>query len=146
MVTEHTCKSCGYQKTHCQCNPFVNDDLTELELNQRKLRDQYTKENSQFDESEYVRKLVQGSTLRYSISDGEQLSKYIERLRVHVEMQAEKNVKKHIHNMGRGCWFTHKDKMGEGCFMCEDLNLYHYLFTLIEYLSAKYPNTTIKST
>jgi len=122
---------------------FFDKEMERLERQQKDLHDQYSQENTEFNEHEYVRKLRVGSMLKYGLSSGETLSKYYPRLRAHIDIQAEKNIRTHVKNNGRGCWFTHEDKFGVGCFMCEDLNLMHYLASIIGYFTQKYPDETI---
>ncbi len=124
-------------------NSFYKDEMERLERQQRGLRDNYNQENIEFNEHEYVRKLRVGSMLKYGIAANEPLNKYIIRLSAHVDIAAEKNINTHVKNNGRGCWFTHKDKFGVGCFMCEDLNLNHYLMSIISYFANKYPEEKI---
>lgn len=117
--------------------------MERIERQQKQLHDQYNQENMEFNETEYVRKLRTGSMLRYGLASGEELEKYYTRLRIHVDNAAEKNIRTHVKNNGRGSWFTHEDKFGVGCFMCEDLNLIHYLCTIIGYFAKKYPHEKI---
>lgn len=117
--------------------------MERLERQQKQMHDQYNQENAEFNDYEYVRKLRHGSMLKYGAASGEKLPKYFERLKVHVDLAASKNVKAHIHNNGRGCWFTHEDKFGVGCFMCEDVNLIHYLTSIIGHLAQKHPEEEI---
>ncbi len=113
--------------------------MERLERQQKDMHDQYNQENQEFDQMEYVRKLRQGSTLRYAWAVGETIEQYMLRLQVHVDLAAEKNIRTHVHNNGRGCWFTHQDKFGVGCFMDEDINLIHYLTTLLHHFAKLYP-------
>ena len=143
---QHTCTHCGYQKVHCQCGAHGNQEMTEmtkLEMQQRNLRNQYTKNQMEFNDYEYSRKLRENTTLQYSIATKETLSDYLIRLKTHIDLANRKNVRTHIHNNGRGCWFTHEDKFGVGCFMCEDHNLIYYLYSLIEIVSEKHPDLVI---
>lgn len=123
---------------------IFDEEMEKLEKQQRMLHNQYQEENAEFNDYEYVRKLRQAYNLSYAISPKEKLSNYMIRLRVEVDNHAKKNSRTHVWNNGRGCWFTHKDKMGIGCFMCEDMNLLHYMATLIEYFANKYPDETIQ--
>ncbi len=122
---------------------FYESEMERLERQQKDLRDNYNQENLEFNEYEYVRKLRSGSMLKYGLASGEKLTKYYPRLRAHIDIAAEKNIHTHVKNNGRGCWFTHKDKFGVGCFMCEDLNLIHYLASIVGYFTNKYPDETI---
>jgi len=122
---------------------FFNKEMERIEKQQKDLHTNYTNENMEFNEYEYVRKLRNGAMLRYGLSSGETMAKYYPRLRSYVDIGAEKNIRAHVKNNGRGCWFTHEDKFGVGCFMCEDLNLLHYLCSIIGYFSQKYPDETI---
>lgn len=114
-----------------------------LERQQAGLRDNYNQEHLEFNEHEYVRKLRAGSMLKYGLASGEPLGKYYYRLRAHIDISADKNINTHVKNGGRGCWFTHSDKFGVGCFMCEDLNLIHYLASIVGYFANKYPDEQI---
>lgn len=122
---------------------FFQKEMERIERQQKNLHDQYNQENREFNLDEYVRRLRQGSMLKFGLASGEKISNYYERLRIHVDNAAEKNTKTHVWNNGRGCWFTHTDKFGVGCFMCEDLNLIHYLTSIVGYFAKKYPDETI---
>ncbi len=121
---------------------FYDSEMERIERQQKDLHDQYNQENQEFNTEEYVRKLRHGSMLKYGIASNEQLKDYIIRLKVHIDISAEKNISTHVKNNGRGCWFTHKDKFGVGCFMCEDLNIIHYLMSIIAHFAHKYPDET----
>ena len=122
---------------------YFQNEMEKLERQQKNLHDQYNQEMSEFNVEEYVRKLRAASALKYAISPNEKLSDYMVRLRVHLDIAANKNIDTHVVNRNRGCWFTHKDKFGVGCFMCEDLQLIHYLMSLLEYLCKRYPTTKL---
>ena len=122
---------------------FYESEMERLERQQKNMHDQYNQENMEFNAHEYVRKIRQGSMLKYGASNGEKLKDYLPRLSVHIDLAAEKNINTHVKNNGRGCWFTHSDKFGVGCFMCEDVNLISYLASIITYFSNKYPNETL---
>ncbi len=119
---------------------FYQKEMQRLERQQKQMHDQYNEQNQEFNEHEYVRKLRQGSTLKYAVGRDEKMKDYFPRLRVHVDLAAEKNIRTHVHNHGRGCWFTHTDKFGVGCFMCEDLNLIHYLSSIVNHFTISNPN------
>jgi len=122
---------------------FFDKEMERIERQQKDLHDQYNQENLEFNETAYVRKLRSGAMLKYGMASGETLSKYYPRLRVYIDIAAEKNIRSHVKNNGRGCWFTHEDKFGVGCFMCEDLNLLHYQASIIGYLASQHPEQTI---
>lgn len=123
---------------------YFQKQMEELERQQRGLRDNYNQENKELNPEEYQRKLRQGSMLKFGIAANEKLSDYLVRLKVHIDLAATKNANTHIVNNGRGCWFTHKDKFGVGCFMCEDLQIYSYLMSIIEHFAHKYPDERLK--
>ncbi len=123
---------------------IFDEEMEKLEKQQRLARNQYESDNEEFNDFEYVRKLRQAKFLSYAASENEKLSTWIVRMRVEVDNAAKKNSRKHVWNNGRGCWFTHKDKFGDGCFMCEDTNLSHYMLSVLEYLVAKYPSDSLK--
>lgn len=123
-------------------NDFYKSEMQRIEREQRNLSDQYNSEQKEFDANEYVRRLRAGRNLEYGISIGEKLENYYVRLQCNVDLAAKKNIQAHVHNNGRGAWFTHKDKFGVGCFMCEDMNMVHYLMSFIGYYAHKYPKDT----
>jgi hypothetical protein len=123
---------------------IFDEEMENLEKQQRMLRNQYEEENQEFNDYEYVRKLRQATNLSYAIGRNEKLSNYAIRLRVEVDQAAKKNNRTHVWNNGRGAWFTHKDKFGIGCFMCEDVNLNHYMMSIIEYFAHKYPDERVQ--
>ncbi len=122
---------------------IFDDEMEKLEKQQRIAKNQYDTENEEFNDYEYIRKLRQGKMLSYAISDKEKFSTWAIRMRVEVDNSAKKNSRTHVWNNGRGCWFTHKDKFGVGCFMCEDTNILHYMMSIIEYFAKTYPKETI---
>lgn len=124
-------------------NSFYKDEMARLERQQKDMHDQYNEENQEFNSEEYARQLKLGSMLKYGIAANERLSNYMIRLQVHIDLAGTKNIDMHVKNNGRGCWFTHKDKFGQGCFMCEDLNLIHYLTSIIGHFAHKYPEETL---
>lgn len=142
-----TCNHCGFEKRYCICNTdsksHFDIEMQKLEAQQRALRDAENQKQSYFDENEYVRKLRAGSTLPYAIGKGEPIKSHFDRLSLHVQQSANKNVKTHIWNNGRGPWFTHQDKFGVGCFMCEDINLIWYMLQIIHHFATKYPDEVI---
>lgn len=117
--------------------------MEKLEKQQKELHDQYNQENNEWNGYEYVRKLRQASNLVYAIGTHEKLKDYFVKLQIHVDLATKKNADTHIWNNGRGCWFTHEDKFGKGCFMCEDVNLISYLMSLVGYFAHKYPDEKV---
>lgn len=120
-----------------------NKEMEKLERQQKGLRDNYNEERSEFNEHEYANKIRAGSMLKYGASKGEPLVKWLPRLQAHIDIQADKNISTHVKNNGRGCWFTHEDKFGVGCFMCEDLQVIHYLTSMITYLAKQHPEDKV---
>lgn len=118
--------------------------MEKLERQQRELHNQYEQENQEFNSHEYVRKLRQARHLEYAIRENETISDYVKKLELTVDLAAKKNSRTHVWNNGRGAWFTHSDKFGVGCFMCEDVNLIHYMFSLIRYFAHKYPSEKVE--
>ncbi len=119
-------------------NSFYRKEMARLEREQKGLVDQYNSEKEEFDPNEYVRRLRAGKNIEYGLAIGEKMEDYYVRLQVHVDLAAKKNIQTHVGGK-RGCWFTHEDKFGVGCFMCEDMNMVHYLMSLVGYYSHKYP-------
>ncbi len=118
---------------------LYEDEMAKLERQQRELHDQHNQENQEWNSAEYARNLRATSTLKYAFNQNQTLESQMGKLQIYVEQASEKNNRSHVWNQGRGCWFTHKDKLGYGCFMCEDVNLYSYLFSIIQYLVEKHP-------
>lgn len=117
--------------------------MEKLEKQQRIMRNQYETENAEFNDYEYVRKLRTSRNLSYGITHNETISQWYPRMKAETDMGLKKNARTHVWNNGKGCWFTHEDKFGVGCFMCEDCNRQSYMMSVIEYFVNKYPNETL---
>ncbi len=113
-----------------------NDYLARQERQQKHLRDQYNN-IEKYDAMEDYQRIIQQSTLDYAIRKSENLENYISRLQIHIEFNAKKNIKTHI-QAPKGCWYTHKSPLG--CFMCDDLNMIHYLLNLLKTLAKYQPD------
>lgn len=123
---------------------IFENEMEKLEKQQRELHDNHnTKEREEWRGEQYVNQLRASSKLLYAINPNEDFENYMIRLQTHVDMQTKKNADTHIWNNGRGCWFTHEDKFGKGCFMCEDVNLVSYMSQLLWYFAHKYPQERI---
>ncbi len=112
-----------------------NDYLERQERQQKYLRDQYN-EVEKYDAMEDYQRIIQQSNLDYAIRKQENLENYIARLQIHVEFNAKKNIKTHI-QAPKGCWYTHKSPLG--CFMCDDMNMIHYMLNLIKTIAKHQP-------
>ncbi len=112
-----------------------NDYLERQERQQKYLRDQYN-EVEKYDAMEDYQRIIQQSTADYAIRKHEKLEDYITRLSIHVEYNAKKNIKTHI-QAPKGCWYTHKSPLG--CFMCDDMNMIHYMLNLLKTISKFQP-------
>ncbi len=113
-----------------------NDYLARQERQQKYLRDQYN-ESEKYDAMEDYQRIIQQSNLDYAIRKQENLENYIERLQIHVDFNAKKNIKTHI-QAPKGCWYTHKSPLG--CFMCDDMNMIHYMLNLLKTMSKYQPD------
>lgn len=124
---------------------IYDEEMEKLERQQRELRDQHNeKEHAEWNGFEYVRALTTGKHLPYAIQSKEQFKDYMIRLSEHVKLQTKENADRHIFNNGRGCWYTHKERNGQPCFMCKDVDLISYQNRLLEYFAHKYPKETIQ--
>ncbi len=115
-----------------------NEYLARQERQQKQLRDQYN-ETSKYDALEDYQRIIQQSNLDYAIRKQENLENYITRLEIHVNFNATKNIKTHI-QAPKGCWYTHKSPLG--CFMCDDMNMIHYMLNLIKTIAKYQPGYT----
>ncbi len=119
-----------------------NDYLERQERQQKYLRDQYN-EVEKYDAMEDYQRIIQQSTADYAIRKQEKIIDYIQRLQIHVEFNAKKNIKTHI-QAPKGCWYTHKSPLG--CFMCDDMNMIHYMLNLIKTMAKYQPEYIPRST
>lgn len=113
--------------------------MERLEREQRNLHDQHNTLDERVNVDEYVR-IIKANASRFKMRPSMSLQEISSQLLYIVETAAEKNIKTHINCKG-GCWYTHLDKNGYGCFMCEDLYLSKYLHSIIQYLASKYPSS-----
>ncbi len=69
---------------------------------------------------------------------GQSLKSYLIELNIHIINSARKNMKIHIEIGVRGKpWYTHL--RGEGCFMCEDLNMISVMYDVLTMISKANP-------
>ncbi len=115
---------------------FDNDYLERQERQQKQMRDQYN-ETEKYDAMEDYQRIIQQSNLDYAIRKSETLENYLARLQIHVDFNAKKNIKTHI-QAPKGCWYTHKSPLG--CFMCDDMNMIHYMLNLLKTLAKYQPD------
>ncbi len=90
---------------------------------------------------EDYQRIIQQSTLDYALRKQETLQEYLYRIEIHVEINAQKNIKSHI-SAPKGCWYTHKSPLG--CFMCDDMNMIHYLLNLLRSLAKHQPSLVLR--
>ncbi len=115
---------------------YDNDYLERQERQQKFLRDQYN-ESEKYDALEDYQRIIQQSNLDYGIRKQENLENYLTRLEIHVNFNAKKNIKTHI-QAPKGCWYTHKSPLG--CFMCDDMNMIHYMLNLLKTIAKHQPD------
>ncbi len=120
--------------TWCDVHKMSEDYLNQLRREEQDLTSQYTNEEK-LDINDY--KTIVNAGLSYAPERGERLSHYHDRLGIFIKLAAEKNRKTHIDGP-RKAWYTHRSPMG--CFMCEDMNMYHVLFRVLGLLVISYPD------
>jgi hypothetical protein len=99
-------------------------------------RDRYSslEEDFGFDPNMFQKIIHLGG--QFAPKPGQKVSEYAAKIKLHVEFQTKKNYRVHIEGP-KGPWYTHRSPLG--CFMCEDLELYTVLNSVLDYLSKKYP-------
>ncbi len=102
-------------------------------------QDQYNTLNP-LDITQYKRQ-VQQSTLKYAARDGETLKQFTAKLELYMNLGLEKNERIHI-DPPKGAWYQHRNPAG--CFCCEDQNMIHYIFNILQILAHQYPKYIIK--
>ncbi len=118
--------------------------MEKLERQQRELRDRYSTEQLSLNEAEFKQVINATSTLDYAIRKGETLEQYVTRLEIYVKLAHKKNWKVHVLIGSKGKpWYQHSNS--NGCFMCEDTNLIHYMLNIIRYTADKQPSMTLLS-
>ena len=146
----HTCGVCGYQKPdHCRCKKYNEDDVTyenrmlsQLEMEQGQMRKKAIQNfNAPENFDRYYERVIRNAAeIPYAITPGMTLKEYMITLKAYVKMHARKNINTHM--LGNYEWATHRHP--QGCFMCEDTNMIHYLMSLIGYLANKYPEDSVE--
>ncbi len=102
-------------------------------------RDKYSTEVQSEDENLY--KQILNADIRIAPKSGQTLENYLIELKIHISMSAKKNIQIHITKGVRGRpWYTHL--RGDGCFMCEDMNMIHAMYSAFRLILDKYPKAT----
>ncbi len=99
-------------------------------------RDKYNTEEIPEDENLYKR--ILNADIRIAPKKGQMLVAYVQELQIYVKMASKKNIQIHIIKGVRGRpWYTHL--RGDGCFMCEDMNMIHAMLSSLRLLADNYP-------
>ncbi len=100
-------------------------------------RDKYNTIEEPEDENLY--RNILNADLRIAPRTGQTGKDYLTELNIHIKNSAKKNITTHIIKGVRGRpWYTHL--RGDGCFMCEDMNMIHTLYSTMRLIIDKYPN------
>jgi len=119
---------------------WAQKELERLERQQKMLHDQYNTIDEITPRDEYTR-IIKANLSKFHLLPSMSLVQIVDRLEFIVEQASSKNIRTHISCAG-GAWYTHKDKRGYGCFMCEDLYLIKFLLSLVQYLAKIYPKSS----
>ncbi len=102
-------------------------------------RDKYN--TTEIPEDENLYKRILNADLKIAPKSGQTLENYLIELKVHIENSARKNIQIHITKGVRGRpWYTHL--RGDGCFMCEDMNMIHTLYSTLQLIQEINPKLT----
>ncbi len=102
----------------------------------RNYQDRYNTEEVPEDENLY--KHILNADLGIAPTKGQTLENYLIQLDVHIKNAAKRNITIHIIKGVRGRpWYTHL--RGDGCFMCEDMNMISTMYSTLKLLLSNYP-------
>jgi len=127
-------------------NTYFDKELAKLEKQQKALReaspnDQYNSFDNPIKEDDYVNYIKDASTTNYQWKTNQKLQEYIIHLEANLEILTRNSIKAHIRGP-KGAWKTHTHNP-MGCFMCDDLNMIHYIFNhILKPLSKALPTLT----
>ncbi len=124
-------------------NTLDSDDLKWVKDQREKMekifdsgRDRYNTLDESENENLYTR-IIQADSLLYP-KRGQTWGSYLTELKVHMEHAFKKNWKVHVVIGVRGKpWYTHT--RSDGCFMCEDINLIHSMYSVMLLMAEQYP-------
>ena len=116
-------------------NEYYKKEMDKLQRSIDGINDKYNTLDDPKDLSLYNR-YVQAD-LDYAPIEGELLKEYLPRLKVHLDFQRRKNLVAH-RDGPKGPWYSHRHPLG--CFMCYDLQQKDYLYNILQYVGAKYPD------
>ncbi len=89
-------------------------------------RDRYNTLDAQDNEDLYNSVIKEGDIRKLPIS-GQKWESYLIEMKIHLANACRKNFHVHVVKGVRGHpWYTHT--RGDGCFMCEDINLMHLMY------------------
>ncbi len=111
-------------------------ELRKIELQRNNMSDQYNQ--SQNENMDRIEKLQLSSMKNITPRKHQTWESYIIELKTHIDYADNKNEKVHIENNGKAAWYTHRAP--SGCFMCEDVNMRHVMFTIMQHMAKQYPN------
>ncbi len=111
-------------------------ELRRIEIQKKELNDRHNTLEKPIDltKTENVTKF----SLEYAPRSHETWEQYAKNLEIHVEYARNKNWKCHI-DTPKGAWYTHRSPAG--CFMCENINMIHFMLLVIKCMAKQYPNT-----
>ncbi len=102
----------------------------------RNFQDRYNTEEVPEDENLY--RHILNADLRIAPQSGQTLENYLIQLDIHIKNAAKKNISTHIIKGVRGRpWYTHL--RGDGCFMCEDMNMVSCLYKTLKLIQEINP-------
>ncbi len=102
-------------------------------------RDRYNTEQEPEDDNLY--RQILNADLRIAPRKGQTYKDYLTELKIHIQNSARKNIQIHIIKGVRGHpWYTHT--RGDGCFMCEDMNMIHTIYSAMRLMVDQHPKGT----
>ena len=116
-------------------NPFYKDQLRKIEMQKKKMRDQYNSLDNPVEPEDYEKILKRD--LDYTPKLNETYVSYAKKVEIYAKLIVKKNVQTHI-NGPKGAWFTHRNP--SGCFACDDINLIETLVDTMLLIASRHPN------
>ncbi len=102
-----------------------------LERQGKMAYDRYNTVEEQKDINQYKR--IVNAKIPIAPKSGETLEQFIQKIKIHQDIQSEKNWRTHVDNATK-TWYTHS-KSPLGCFMCEDTQFIGVLVQVLEYIA-----------
>lgn len=115
---------------------WIAKEIEKREAQFRPDADRYNTNEVREEETLYHK--ILNADLRIAPKKGQTYEAYLIELKIHIENARRKNYQVHVIKGIRGRpWYTHT--RGDGCFMCEDINLISVMYQTMALMAQKNP-------